>query len=229
MIDIIYQTVKTLVNTDSDGNVKPSDFELLLNNTIQERQEELFFELNRKLNRKNRSLDGIGLESVSENIREKIQYYLMPQTAMTNTVNVFTLPDDLVYFDDVMYENTTVEMLKTQKEFNAVRDTNPTDEYPVGLKQGNIITVLPTTIQANVTVTYLRKPKYPKWTYNIINGIEVFNSSANGFQDADIHTSEITEITKRLLAKFGINLKEKELVALMQREETQEFNQENTN
>ena len=227
MINRIYKTVKTLVNVDLMGNYSPEDFEFILHNVVLEKFEELFFEVTRLVNRQNRGLINGGFENLTEKVREKIEHYLVQPTAIANVLNVFTLPSDLRYFDDVMYKDVTIEMLKNQQEFNAVKTTNPDVEYPIGLKQGNKITVLPTTIQEYVTVSYIRNPKFAKWTYNVIGGIEVFNPSANDYQDVDVHSSEETDVILRVLLQFGVNLKEKDIQAIVQKEKQLDFNQEN--
>lgn len=229
MIDRIFQTVKILVNAESRGNVSPNEFNLILHNVVQQKFEELFFDANRLINRQNRGLINGGLENTTDKVREKIEHYITPYAALTYSSPTFTLPADLRYFDTILYNTTPIEICKSNKEFEVVSTTTPTTEYPIGLKQGSTLKVLPTSIVANVTMSYLRNPAQAKWTYTVISEVEVFNPSAGDYVDVDAHPSEEEDITLRVLQQFGVNLKEIDIQKATQAEKVLEFQQENTN
>lgn len=228
MIDRIYQTVKTLLNTDGYGNVKPSEFDLILHNVVTEKFETLFFEVNKLINRQNRGLINGGLENITDNVREKIEHYITPYTALTYSGTTFTLPADLRYFDTILYNSTIVEMLKSNREFEIVKSQDPLATEPIGLKQGNTIKIYPSTIITNVTMSYIRNPNQAKWTYSIVNNVEIFNPSAGDYVDVDIHPSEEDDIIEKVVNKFAMNLKERDVYLATQQEEALEFNQENS-
>jgi len=232
MIDRIFKTVKTILNTDGRGNFKPSDFNLILHNVVLEEFDELLFEVNKIVNRENRGLISGALENISDRLREKIQHYLMPGVPLTYANSLFTLPSNLRYLDDVLYNLEPVELCRNNKDFNlinSVSHTAPTLEYPIGLKQGNNLKILPATIVDSITATYLRNPIQAKWTYTVINGVEVFNPSANDYVDVDVHSSCENKIIMGVLEKFGVNLKEQDIQAYVQREEVEELNENNSN
>jgi len=229
-IDLVYKTCLVLANSDIRGNVTPADLRLIINNVVNEIYEEYLFVVNQMTNRENRGLMNGGLENMPDKIREKIQYFLQDAPA-TFVTTLFQLPSDLRYFDSVYFNDTTeIKPTKNAREFKLVGNfvhTKPTEEYPIYLKQGTTIKVLPTTIQDNVTVFYLRNPLIAKWTYTVVSGAELFNPSALDFQDIDLHPSEEVNVILRTLHKFGINLKEQEIVAITQNMKTQDFNQDN--
>jgi hypothetical protein len=229
-VDRVYKTLLFFANSDIRGNVTPSELRLALNDTVNEIYEEYIFEVNRAVNRENRGLINGGLENISDRIREKIQYYLQDAT-LTFLTTTFQLPSDLRYFDSMFYNDITeIEMCKNAKEFKLLENTSdalPTIDYPVYLRQGEIVRVLPSTIQSDVTLFYLRKPLLANWTYTIVSGAETFNPSAVGFQDIDMHPSEENNIVLRTLNRFGINLKEQDLQATTTQKESSDFNQEN--
>lgn len=232
MIDRVYQTLKMLANTDVYGNVKPSDFDKALYNVINEKYEEYLTTVNQYTNRQNRGLMGVDLENLPDRIREKIQHYLK-SAVLTYESNKFTLPSDLRYIDSIVHQNKNlIDLCGSAAEFNRIsqfKHTAPTLSFPIGLKMENKIQVLPATIIANVSINYLRKPFIPKWTYAVVNNVELFNPSASGFQDIDMHSSEESDITLRLCGKFGINLKETELEAIANREQAENYNQKLSN
>lgn len=228
MIDRIFNTVKYFVNTDGRGNFTPEKFDTFLHNKVLEKFEDNFFQVNQMLNRQNRGLINGGLENIPDKIRECIEHYITPEVALVYNAPYFTLPADLHYFDTVTYNGAIIDLCKSNKEFKIVESSNPTIEYPIGLKQGNTLKVAPSTIVDSVMMSYLRQPIRAKWTYQDIGGVEVFDSGAGDFQDVDAHPSTEVDLTIQVLEAFGVNLKEQDLQAYTQREQATEFNQELT-
>lgn len=230
-IDRVYKTLLTLANSDIRGNVKPTDLRLALYDTINEIVGEYFYEVNRMLNRENRGLINGGLENLPDRIREKILYFLVEDEVLTFSDPYFELPSNLRYIDSVFYQdNNEVEFCKHNKEFKLLlnyADTLPTTTNPIGLRVGDNIKIAPTTIQEEVTISYLRNPLVPNWTYIVIDGTELFNPSASDFQDIDLHPSEENRVVLSTLKRFGVNLKENDLTQMIAAREQIEFNQDN--
>mgnify|MGYP000580853665 CR=1 FL=1 len=229
LIDRIYSAVKFFINTDVRGNVTPSEFDIALNDAILSRNEEYFYDISRLVNRENRGLMPNFLENIADRYREKVSHYLVDETPLalvSGADNKYDLPEDYRYIDEISIGGvTSFEECKSSKEFNIVK-TQATSQYPVLVKIANTIKVYPAT-EEDVTITYLRKIKFPKWTHVKVNGAELFNPSANDFQDADIHPSEENEIIRRVLMSFGINLKEQDIQQFTASKENVEFNQNN--
>lgn len=226
MIDRINKTVKFFLNTDGIGNFKPEDFDNILHHKVLEKFEEQFFELTQMVNRQNRGLINSGLENIPDRMRECILHYIEEDTALTYSNNRFDLPTNLHYFDTVTYSGNIVELMKNNREFKTVQMSNPTEQWPIGLKQGDTIKISPSSITSNVEITYLRKPKRAKWTYQIIDNVEMFDNGATDFQDVDIHPSQEVDLTLRVLSGFGLNLKEKDIQEYAYREESMNNNEE---
>lgn len=233
MIDRVIQTVRMLANTEVRGNMKPADVDKAIYQTMLELYEQYPFELNKWTNRQNKGLVGAGQQNIVDLIAEKMNYYFKSAT-MAYDSGKFTLPTDLRYLDSIIYTtyNSEVILSKVAAEFYKLKrfkHTQPSVDYPIGLREDNKVEVLPSTIINNVVVNYRRSPKIPKWTYVVINGTEMFNPSAPDFVDIDMHPSEFTEIVIGVCQKFGINLKEEDLKAAADGEEIQKFNIENSN
>lgn len=219
-----------LANTDGRGNVKPSDFDKALFNVITEKLEEYPFEINRWQNRENTGLVGNAVENISDLLREKMNHY-MTSKVLTFNVDRFELPTDLRYIDSVYFESALIEPCKNAFEFRHLQNfkyAQPTEQFPIGFVIDKKLLVVPATIDENVTLYYLRLPKVPKWTYQIISGVEVFNPSNPDFQDIDIHPSEEQDIVARLCVKFGLNLKEQDLQVAGRTDQAEAFNKQNT-
>ena len=230
-VDLVYKTVLMFANSDIRGNVKPTDLRLALYDVVNEIVEEYFYEVNRMLNRENRGLINGGFENIPDRIREKILYFLKEDVVLNYASPYFELPADLRYIDSVFYqENNEVEFRKHNKEFKLLlnyADTLPTNTNPIGLRVGNKIKVAPTTIVDEVTISYLRNPLIPNWTYTVVGGAELFNPSAPDFQDIDLHPSEENRVVLATLKRFGVNLKETDLTQMTAAREQIDFNQDN--
>lgn len=230
-VDIVYKTVLMFANSDIRGNVKPTDLRLALYDVVNEITEGYFYEVNRMLNRENRGLINGGLENIPDRVREKILYFLVEDVELTYADPYFELPTDLRYIDSVYYSDSSeVEFCKHNREFKLLlnyTDTLPTISNPIGLLVGDKIKIAPTTIIDGVTISYLRKPLIPNWTYTVVGGSELFNPSAPDFQDIDLHPSEENRVVLMTLQRFGINLKEQDLVQVTASKENTDFNQDN--
>ena len=241
LIDRIKKKVEFFLNVEMRGNFTPSKFELALHNAMQTRNEEYLYDLNRLLNRQNKGLISNGINNTPDSFSEKISHYLEEDEITPETNGRFVLPNDLKYLDEVAVKyqvdqldvplidkKSDVEFCKNKREFNVLKNL-ATKQYPVSVIIGNNLLLAPSYDNAtSIDVTYLRKVKYPKWTYQVVGGVELFNPSATDFQDADIHSSEEDEMVMRVLKAFGVNLKEADIQAFSKQEEVSDFNQENT-
>jgi hypothetical protein len=231
-VDRVYKTVLTLANSDIRGNVTPSELKLVLNDVVNEVYEGYLAELNRMMNRENRGLIGRGLENLPDRIREKLQYFLT-EANLTYQAPLFNFPSNLRYVDSIYYDgDAEVESSKNALEFKTVcrfTDTAPTVKYPIYIRKGNSIQVAPALITSKVTIWYLRNPLIANWTYVVVNGAELFDPSKGDFRDIDLHPSEENTVVLMALLRFGINLKEQDLQAIVQNKDTQDFQQENSN
>jgi len=223
MLNRVVKTVKFYANSEGRGNIKPENIDLAINNKVDEKYEELLFDVNRIINRQNKGLVNGGLENTTEKFREKIQHYLEEQNVTLLNGNI-SIPSQVRYFDTLLYKDTYVELCKNNKQFLLSKDTAD-ETHPIGLKTSNTIKVNPVNLD-EVTISYLRNPIPAKWTYTVFNGVEMFDPSKSDFSDIDIHPSEEDDLIIRVLQVFGINLKEKDLQSITQRIKESEFNQE---
>lgn len=230
-VDRVYQTVAMLLNTDGRGNVTPRERRLAIYDSVNEIYENYFAEINRLLNRQNRGLMGGGLENMPDRFMEKLQHFLIEDTVLVYSAPYWLLPADHRFTDVVTCDGKEVEFYKNNREFKIVSnyaDTAPTATYPIGLKMGETIKIAPSTAESVVNITYLRNQVMPNWTYTVINNTEVFNPDAIDFKDIDLHASEENNVVIKTLFRFGVNLKEQDVVAITQNKSIQEFNQDNT-
>jgi hypothetical protein len=227
MIDRIKRKVEFFLNTELRGNFTPGKFELALNDAIQGRNEEYFYDLNRLIVRENRGMITGGLANISDTYSEKILHYLEESDPIEVVDSKITLPEHWRYIDESeLVDGATLEFCKNKREFN-IQKTFATKQYPVYTIIGNGMLIYPVKNGSKITLSYLRKTKYPKWTYTVIDGVELFNPDADDFQDADIHSSEEDEMVRRVLLAFGVHLKAQDIQAFAMQEDSKDFNQDN--
>lgn len=236
-IDRVYQTLKTLANTDTNGNARPDELRMMINLSVNEIVEEYLAELNRLLFKENIGRINNGIENLPDRIREKLQYFLVSKSQIKDMNNKYDIPSDLLYIDTISSSDLSsgaidpkleyiFEECKSRTEFKTIRSVNASVEYPIYLRLNDKIIVYPNVFNS-IDFYYLRKHKIAKWTFVVVSGNEVFNPGAPDFQDIDLHPSEESSVITKTLEKLGINLKEQDLTAIASQKDQLEFNKQN--
>lgn len=236
MLDRIYKFVQTVSNNEKNGNIKPQEFRLLVNNSVEELYEETIHELKDEIRNERRYGKNYSIENITGKLRDKVFHYYFSKEAIKAN-GAYPLPDDLRYLDTVEFNGTEVEMMENSKQFKIVSsciDTAPKLTTPIGFQINSSIEIAPETIVDPIAVYYLRKPKSANWTYSKIpipeqpgQFAEAFDPDAPGYQDADIHPSEEFNLSIRILQKVGINLQENQLAQYGLTKEGNNFQKEN--
>ncbi len=231
MINSLYKFVQTVANNELDGNISPTDFDLITNNSVEELYDEDLEQLKRLIDREKRSGKNISLDSITDKYYEKILHYHYGAEAIYAD-GKYNLPDDLRYLDTIEHSGNEVEIIKRRREFKAIlnlADTNPSAAMPVGYVLDKKVEIAPSTIQSPIAIYYLRSPKKCKWTFSMAGRTPLFNPDAQDFQDVDIHPSQQYTLSVRILQKLGVNLKDDQLAQYGLSKESNEFNKENSN
>ncbi len=222
MIDLVYQTLLTIVNKENQGYVTPTELNVLANNVQLEIYRGYFEDENRDKNKENRGLTNKGYSHLSFNQRQRIQQFAAEAT-LDLASGQFDLPADLYLIEDkgvTSGDNETYpgrvvdEVERNNIGFLNLSLASPKELYPVYENYGTYLKVLPASID-QINVKYLRKPKMPNWTYfDLSTGDPVFNPANVSYQDFELHESEFSNIVLRMLSYFGINLRENEVVEI---------------
>lgn len=192
--------------------------------------EEYFPEVTRIINRANRGLTGTGVENLTGKMREKMLYFLVDEEELEYESGYFLIPETVRYIESAYYRTREIELCKSNQEYRAIInnvDAAPSLSYPVGLQVGERIKVSPLTIDADVTLTYLRKPIPANWAYIIVGNNPQVNPDATDYRDIDLHPSEENNMVMKVLRRMGINLKDQELLNYTMQQENIDFNQDN--
>jgi hypothetical protein len=223
MIDLVYQTLLTIINKDNQGYVSPTEFNILANNVQNEILRGYFEDINKNKNKENRGLTNTGYGNLGFNVRQRLQQFAVLPTTLQVSLGNCNLPDDLYFIEDngvitgTTQVNPNVLLEEVERgQLNIMNNSlaKPTALYPVYERYAKTLRILPTTI-TQVKVSYLRKPNFPNWTYFMLpNGQPAYNPADSSFQDFELHESEFSNVVLKLLSYFGINLRESDVVQI---------------
>jgi len=214
MIDLIFQVVKTIANKELRGNITPAEFNFLAAQAQNKIFREYFIEIQGQQYKENRGYGGIGLANMTIKTREKVDIF-SKSSALTYSTDRFVLPSDLYHIKQrgILYNSTVVdEGQQSRSAFKNSSKTASSTTFPQYHREGNNIIITPNTIVDNVTCKYIRQPLAPKWTYNIVLGSELFDNTANDFQDFELHISEIDNLAIEILSLVGINIRDLQVI-----------------
>jgi hypothetical protein len=205
MINILYNIINTALNKNQMGKISPSEYNSALYEALMKIYAELFADF-RKLNyRKMRFQDSAGYGNEAFNLKQVLEYFVRERNIVTSG-REFTLAEDVMFLSSVFDED--VEYEKTDlKVFNSLTRSSkmaPTICSPIYTLNENIVKTQP--FKTPITITYFRKLKQPKWTYLVVNGVEMFNQDATDFQDIDMHPIMLSRIFVEVLGICGLNL-----------------------
>jgi hypothetical protein len=246
MINTIRNTVLAIVSKDNRGYITPEEFNLFARQTQLDLFGQYMYDYSNAINKQNARLHNSGYSDVPELLHEIIDKFLIDDVLVYNgTSDKFYVPGDNPLQPEeakpykiirLTYNNLVeIEKVSPTKVMNLLSSNMvaPTTSYPVYVLneygtgsdiQG--IQVYPTTITSNVTISYLRYPYDPKWTYTSLTGGEpVFNQSATDFQDFELPYTDAPRLVVGICKLAGVSIQEAEVVQLMQNEEVNDNQQ----
>jgi hypothetical protein len=224
-VNTVYRTVLLIINKEQRGYLTPDEF----NRTAAQVQLEIFNEYFEDLNQQLR-VPGNDSEYSDriKNLEEKIAIFqdsgICTYSSGKFSLPTLTIPDEFYKLGTVIYKDEKeVQYIQPNEllELNLSPITKPSVYWPVYKYKGFEITVYPTTIQSDISCTYLRKPYNPIWgfttsapsyqyVYNPIQYDEITNPS--GSQNFELHPSEQVNIITRILLYSGIIIKDPQIV-----------------
>ena len=242
-VDTVYQTVLALANKEQRGYITPQEFNLYANQAQTSVFEQYFYDLNQF-----KRIPGNSTEysDMLKNLEEKINRFNKFRRSVN--LSATTLGHAGVYNEstiDDMYRLGVVEIdynggenyvkaeqinISEKAMYENSPLTKPTKKRPIFVQYENAgggIRVSPTpTAAASLVVSYIRKPKKPKWTYIVVNEKPLYNSSATDHQDFELHPSDQVELVIKILQLAGVTIKDYNLVQAAAQEEVKSIQQE---
>jgi len=214
-IDTVYQKVLALANKEQRGYITPQEFNLFADQAQKEIFEQYFYDLNQfKRTTGNASEYG----DVVDILNEKISVF---ESTGTGT----GLANNLYRLGTVVVDSKEVEEVQ-QKELLYINQSTlaaPTVNRRIYVRNSNnTITVYPSA--TNITYNYIASPSKPNWTYVVINGKAMYDSSNKN--DFDLHPADENELVYKILKFAGISMGKNDLAQAGQGLEVSQIQQE---
>lgn len=131
--------------------------------------------------------------------------------ALILTVNEF----DFYKLGTVIHKDETpVQYVQPNEllELNLSPITKPSTSFPVYTYKDRQIFVSPSTIQSDLSCTYLRKPLNPMWNFTATAPAYQYIYNASSSVNFELHPTEQTEIVLRILMYAGVIIKDPQLI-----------------
>ena len=147
----------------------------------------------------------------------------------TNTYNAGEnqlLPEDFYRMSLVTVDGNTAEKTsREQQEMYKSPLTAPTKSRPIFYLRENGFSVRPSA-DTQTIISYIRKPKTPKWTYIIVNEKALWNPDAADKQDFELNPEEQSNLVVKILKFAGVSIEDYNLAQSAGQEEIKNIQQQ---
>jgi len=236
-IDYIRSVTRNILDKDGNGWIGDNKF----NNIITYVQDEVFNDIyalyTQARGKRLRRLEYKGfVYSGVRQIEDDLRPLYRTGISLTQVSgNTFSTPSDLRYLEGIDYDSKDVEILKQNDSINNLLTSRaaPTTTYPAATVSNGVITMYPTSIVTDVTVSYYKNPRgidangnpvdqSPTWAYDTVSNKSIYNAS-NSIQ-LELPESTYNKIIVRLVSLYGVNIREYEVVQYANNEEMKNQN-----
>ncbi len=228
-VDTVYQTVLLILNQQQRGYMTPDEF----NKAGTQAQLTIFEGYASDLNQQYRlSQNDTEYSNRIKNIEQKLQFFQRTATpTIIATTSSFNILDTTAPIDAPVVAGTTDTLYRLGSVFYKDQDlgqyvqpnelrqlllsplTQPTITFPIYTYENNIITLYPTTINSDITISYLAKPRNIKWdfTTDLTTGAYLYASGSSIQFDLDV--TEQDELILRILAYAGLIIQDPTIIS----------------
>lgn len=172
-------------------------------------------------------LDGSALINTTDYIIStdgtSIQLTAIPTSGQTLQINVFE--NNFYKLGTVIYNDEVEAEEVTRPDFlriNMVPLTAPSDSFPVYLYENDKIYIRPTSINSNVTASYIRKPISPKWDFTVNATTQAYVYNYNTSVNFELDSTEQASIVTKILLYAGVVIRDPQVVQLAAQQIQQE-------
>ena len=224
-VDTVYKTVLLILNKEQRGYMTPDEFNKIATQVQLETFEDYFESLNQQLRVPDNDSE---YADRIKNLDEKIAVFKKYATATYSSPH-FTLPADLYRLGTVVYKDEIEAQLIQRNDLLYVNQsplTKPTEKYPLYLYEDNKLYLKPTSINSNISVSYVKKPADVVWNFIIPEGQNYYEYDEGNSTDFELDVSEQPEVIIKVLLYAGVVVKDYQIVQLAAQEvQSQEINQ----
>ena len=222
-VDAVYKTVLLILNQQQRGYMTPDEF----NKVGTQVQLNVFEKYEDDLNQQYRMpQNDTEYANRVKNIEQKLQFFQRTGATAYSAVNGnFTLtPTDIYRLGSVYYNGEELTQYSQRNEITQLLLsplTKPTTDFPVYLYEQDLLYLYPTTIQAGVTISYLKTPADINWGYSV-GTLGQFLYNSNTSVNFELSVSEQTNVVTRILAYAGVIINDPTIIQVAAQEIAQE-------
>jgi hypothetical protein len=220
-VNTVYKTVLLILNQQQRGYMTPDEF----NKTATQVQLNIFQSYLEDLNQQYRvPQNDTEYANRVENIEKKLQYF--QRTGATTYVGPeFTLnPTDIYRLGSVFYKDTELTQYAQRNELTQLLRsplTQPTETFPIFLYENDSLFVYPTSINSNISISYLKTPADVVWGFGVGN-LGQYEYNAGQSTDFELSVSEQSNVIIRILAYAGVIINDPTIIEVANMEIQQE-------
>ena len=144
-----------------------------------------------------------------------IQLTAIPTPDQTLQINVFE--NNFYKLGTVIYNDEVEAEELTRPDFLRITKsplTTPTTSFPVYLYENDKIYIRPTSINSNVTASYIRKPISPKWDFTVNTTTQAYMYNYNTSVNFELDPTEQTSAITRILLYAGVVVRDPQVVQI---------------
>jgi hypothetical protein len=216
-VNAVYKTVLLILNQQQRGYMTPDEF----NKVATQVQLNIFERYEDDLNQMYRvPQNDTEYANRVKNIEDNLQFF--QRTGATTYVGPhFTLtPTDIYRLGTVYSGGAQLSQYAQRNEITQLLLsplTQPTASFPIYLYENNLLYVYPTTIQAGITISYLKTPADVTWGYSV-GALGQFLYSAGTSVDFELSITEQTNVITRVLAYAGVIINDPTIIQVAAQE-----------
>jgi hypothetical protein len=214
MINSVRNTVLSVLNKNNYGYISPNDFNLFAKQAQLDIFENYFYRYNYQILKENARESAIGYADIKKQYEEVIDSF-SKIVSLTKASGVFALPADYYTIVRIIHTNGVGKMVEAEKVSLARAQqllmsnlTQPIELFPAYIQSEDKVTIYPDTISTGVSCYYVRYPKDPKWTYNLVSGEPLFNQGAIDYQDFELPLTDEPTLVAKILQFAGMSIRE---------------------
>ena len=220
-VNTVYKTVLLILNQQQRGYMTPDEF----NKTATQVQLNIFQSYLEDLNQQYRvPQNDTEYANRVENIEKKLQFF--QRTGATTYVGPeFTLnPTDIYRLGSVFYKDTELTQYAQRNELTQLLRsplTQPTETFPIFLYENDSLFVYPTSINSDISISYLKTPADVVWGFGVGN-LGQYEYNAGQSTDFELSVSEQSNVIIRILAYAGVIINDPTIIEVANMEIQQE-------
>ena len=237
-VDNVYKTVLLILNKEQRGYITPDEFNKTATQVQLDIFKKYFEDINQQLRVPQSDYDYADRQM---SIDEKISVFKTEGNCSHVSNGTFTLPTTDINGDSVIYNYTALnqptdsqvafyslgavvyspivgfptELQRLQRfDFYNIQKsplTASTKEFPTYLYENNKVIVRPQSIQSDISVSFLRKPRDVKWAYSE-GGLGQYIWDATNSQNFELLESEQVEVITRILFYSGVIIRDPQVI-----------------